>query len=109
MSAADVIQMAREAGLKLTVSGTGKIKVAGPRGAIERLTPELAANKPAILAELRQADGDTPPKVAPPGAPSWWPMPHPGIVKETPFGSDGVHKTAKPPKANLRPRGVLAG
>ena len=78
MSAAAFIQKARDAGLTLTISGSGSIKVSGRRGAVERLAPELAANKTLILAELQP-----PPSL---------PWPEPAITKDPnfSFGSDEV-------------------
>jgi hypothetical protein len=60
MSAAAIIQKAREEGLSLVVTERDTIKVIGPRVAANRWAPELVANKPAILAALRQT-----------GAPPW--------------------------------------
>src|ERR1700730_494263 len=76
MSAAAIIQKAREDGLSLVVTERDTIKVIGPRVAANRWAPELVANKPAILAELRQT-----------GAPPW---PAPRIKREEPFGLDHV-------------------
>ena len=52
MSAAAIIQKAREDGLSLAVTERDTIKVIGPRVAANRRAPELVANKPAILAAL---------------------------------------------------------
>jgi hypothetical protein len=49
MSAAAIIQKAREDGLSLAVTERDTIKVIGPRVAANRWAPELVANKPAIL------------------------------------------------------------
>jgi hypothetical protein len=76
MSAAAIIQKAREEGLSLVVTERDTIKVIGPRVAANRWAPELVANKPAILAALRQT-----------GAPPW---PAPRINREKPFGLDHV-------------------
>jgi hypothetical protein len=76
MSAATIIQKARDDGLSLAVTERDTIKVIGPRVAAKRWAPELVANKLAILAELRQT-----------GAPLW---PAPRIKREEPFGLDRV-------------------
>jgi hypothetical protein len=53
MSAAAIIQRPED-GLSLAVTERDTIKVIGPRVAANRWAPALVANKPAILAELRQ-------------------------------------------------------
>jgi hypothetical protein len=80
MSAAAIIQKAREDGLSLAVTDRDTIKVIGPRVAANRWAPELVANKPAILAELRQT-----------GAPPWF---APRIKREEPFGLGHVPEVA---------------
>jgi hypothetical protein len=59
VSAAAIIRKAHDAGLNLRVSESGSLKVSGPRDAIERMKPELAANKAVILAELRPRSAAT--------------------------------------------------
>lgn len=54
MTAAKILREARRDGLDLTATANGTINARGPCEAVARWRPVLAANKPAILEELRR-------------------------------------------------------
>ncbi|MGN8064311.1 hypothetical protein ACTJK4_21855 [Ralstonia sp. 22111] len=56
-AAAQILSRARAANISLWVEGE-RLRFKGPKDAVEELKPELAANKPEIVAHLRRATSD---------------------------------------------------
>jgi hypothetical protein len=86
MTAARVLKEAAACGVKLLLSG-GKLKLKAETRPPDALLAKLKEHKAGIVALLQEVDEAA---SAATSRPSWWPEPHPRIVREPPFGSGGV-------------------
>jgi hypothetical protein len=82
MSAA-LIQAAAAAGVQLTLNGD-KLVMKAKHKPPSDLLAEIKAHKPEIVAALQSAEDQSRCKIHP----AWWPLPHPRVILEPPFGLD---------------------
>jgi TubC N-terminal docking domain len=87
LSALTIIKEAADCGVRLNLNGDS-LALKATTNPPASLLANIKAHKAEIVALLRQeADEAT---NAATSRPPWWPEPHPRIVRELPFGSDGV-------------------
>ena len=87
MTAASVLKEAATCGVKLRLR-SGKLQLKAEAKPPDELLAKLKEHKAEIVALLRREADET--ASAATSRPSWWPLPHPRITREPPFGSSGA-------------------
>ena len=87
MTAAGVLKEAADCGVCVNLNG-GRLQLKAETKPPDELVAKLKQHKAEIVALLRQEVDEA--ASAATSRPSWWPEPHPSIVREPPFGSDCV-------------------
>jgi hypothetical protein len=87
LSVPAIIEQAADCGVRVSLNVDSLVLKAATKPPAALLA-KLEQHKAEIVALLRQEADEA--ASAATSRPSWWPKPHPDIVREPPFGSDGV-------------------